>query len=133
MSGYIGAAEELRRNENQREAYEATGNCVVLAGPGSGKTKFLTVKMARVAAEDIWAPQAMACVTYSNECVRELRRRLNTLGLEESTGLSLGTVHSFCLKHVLLPYARLAGIALPNPLHVAGLKRQQEVFDKARN
>src|SRR5881397_2540254 len=38
---YQRAAEDLRRNKGQWDAYNSEGNCVVLAGPGSGKTKTL--------------------------------------------------------------------------------------------
>ncbi|MGO7423795.1 UvrD-helicase domain-containing protein, partial [Rhizobium ruizarguesonis] len=41
---YLDYAEELRPNAAQWQAYESTGHCVVLAGPGSGKTKTLTIK-----------------------------------------------------------------------------------------
>ena len=73
---YLRAAEELRRNPGQRDAYNSRGNCVVLAGPGSGKTKTLTIKLARLLAEDVEAPRGVACITYNNECARELEQRL---------------------------------------------------------
>ena len=77
---YLTAAEELRRNSEQWKAYESKGHCVVLAGPGSGKTKVLTVKLARLLAEDVAPPRGIACLTYNNECARELVRRLARLG-----------------------------------------------------
>ena len=43
---YLKAAEDLRPNDKQWQAYETVGHCVLLAGPGSGKTKTLTVKLA---------------------------------------------------------------------------------------
>jgi hypothetical protein len=39
---YVEAAKEFIDNPGQLKAYDSTGNCVVLAGPGSGKTKTLT-------------------------------------------------------------------------------------------
>ena len=48
---YLEAAEDLRRNPGQWQFYESTGHCVALAGPGSGKTKTLTIKMARLLVE----------------------------------------------------------------------------------
>src|SRR5271166_1691979 len=39
---YAIAAESLNGNEEQLEAYESDGHCVVLAGPGAGKTKTIT-------------------------------------------------------------------------------------------
>ena len=51
--GYLQAAGELRKNKEQWTAYNSTGHCIVLAGPGSGKTKVLTTKVARMLAEDV--------------------------------------------------------------------------------
>lgn len=116
---YLQAALQLRDNPGQWAAYESTGNCCVLAGPGSGKTKTLVTKLARVMAEDVRAPRGVACITFSNEAARELTRRLRQLGLEQSPRLFVGTVHSFCLLHLLLPFAQLAGLELPYPLKVA--------------
>lgn len=116
---YMVAAAALRSNEGQWSAYESTGNCVILAGPGSGKTKTLTIKMARMLAEDVKAPRGIACITYNNQCARELRRRLSALGVEDGRRAVIGTLHSFCLQQLLLPYARLAGIEVPDPVAVA--------------
>lgn len=131
MTHYLEAAQELRPNEKQWLAYESPGNCVVLAGPGSGKTKLLTIKIARLLDEEICRPRGLACVTYSTECVRELRRRLAVLGVDNAPGLFLGTLHAFCLQHVLLPHGALAGLALPKPLRIAGPRAQKEVLAKA--
>src|SRR3546814_13114599 len=88
------------------EAYESTGNCVMLAGPGSGKTKTLTVKLARMLCEDVEAPRGIACITFNNECARELENRLDALGVDSGGRVFIGTVHSFSLTQILLPYAR---------------------------
>lgn len=116
---YLQVAPQLKDNEGQWQAYEATESCCVLAGPGSGKTKTLVTKLARVLAEDVHKPRGVACITFSNEAARELLRRLRQLGLHQSDRLFVGTVHSFCLLHLLIPYARLAGLKLPYPLKVA--------------
>lgn len=116
---YMLAAEVLRNNKGQWKAYESQGNCVILAGPGSGKTKTLTIKMARMLAEDVRPPRGIACITYNNQCARELRRRLGALGIEDGRRASIGTLHSFCLQHIVLPFARIAGIPIPDPVNVA--------------
>lgn len=54
---YLAAAAQLRTNSEQWKAYESKGHCVVLAGPGSGKTKVLTVKLARLISEEITPPR----------------------------------------------------------------------------
>lgn len=83
---YLKAADELRRNAGQWAAYQSEGNCVVLAGPGSGKTKTLTVKLARLLTEDVLEPRGIACITYNNECARELENRLEALGIVPGGG-----------------------------------------------
>ncbi|TIV60515.1 MAG: ATP-dependent helicase [Mesorhizobium sp.] len=121
---YLRAAQELRNNPGQWEAYNSTGHCVVLAGPGSGKTKTLTTKLARMLAEDIEEPRGLACLTYNNECARELETRLDNLGVELGRRAFIGTVHSFSLTQILMPYAKIADLGLPEDFSVA--TRQQQ-------
>lgn len=128
---HITAAEDLRSNSEQWEAYESQGNCVVLAGPGSGKTKTITIKIARLLTEDVRPPRSAACITYSNACVAELRSRLRKIGVEESSSLLISTVHSFCLTELVLPFARLAGLAVPDPLTVASPSQSSNLFARA--
>jgi len=128
---YVQAAEDLRGNEDQWRAYQSTGNCVILAGPGSGKTKTITVKIARLLAEDVRRPRRIACITYSNACVGELRSRLIKLGADEGDRLLLSTVHSFCLTELVLPYAVMAGLNVPDPLVVASPAQAKNLFSDA--
>lgn len=100
------ALAELAGNAEQAQAAAATGHCVVLAGPGSGKTKTLTTAIARTLIEDVAEPQGIACITYSNECAIELETRLAKLGIQQGGRVFIGTVHSFALTQVIMPYAR---------------------------
>lgn len=128
---YLRAAEELRPNQGQWDAYNAKGHCVVLAGPGSGKTKTLTIKMARMLAEDVQEPRGIACITYNNECAKELEQRLDALGIEPSGRVFIGTVHSFSLTQVILPYAKVAGLGLPDDFSVATQDEQGRALERA--
>ncbi|MGC2332420.1 MAG: ATP-dependent helicase [Candidatus Acidiferrales bacterium] len=128
---YLEAAEELRGNAGQWRVYESDGNCVVQAGPGGGKTKTITIKIARLLSETVRRPRRLACITYSNACVGELRGRLRKLGIAEDDRLLLSTVHSFCLTELVLPYARLVGLDVPEPLAVASPFRSRQLFEKA--
>ena len=130
-AAHIEAAEELRENEGQWQAYESEENCAILAGPGSGKTKTITIKIARILEQEIRRPQRLACITYSNECVRELRRRLNALGVDDRTRILVSTIHSFALTEIVMPYAPMAGIAIPNPIVVTAPSKSEELFKKA--
>ncbi|ARS54158.1 DNA helicase UvrD [Kushneria konosiri] len=127
-AAYLTQAADLARNPGQQAAYDSTGNCVMLAGPGSGKTKTLVLKLARVMAEDVRAPRGAACITYSQECARELTRRLERLGLREAPNLFIGTVHGFCLRHLLMPYGRLADLPVPFPLAVATQRQSDQAM-----
>jgi DNA helicase-2/ATP-dependent DNA helicase PcrA len=128
---YLRAAEELRRNEGQWKAYEAQGHCVVLAGPGSGKTKTLTIKLARLLSEEIEPPRGLACITYNNECARELEQRLDALGIEPSNRVFIGTVHSFSLTQIIIPYAKPAALGLPDSFAVANKRQRRSALEHA--
>ena len=130
---YLKAAEDLRPNVGQWDAYNSAGHCIVLAGPGSGKTKTLTVKLARILAEDVREPRGLACITYNNECARELQQRLDMLGVEPGPRVFIGTVHSFSLTQIILPYAQLAGLELPSEFAVATQQQQRVALERAFN
>ena len=128
---YLQAAEHLRRNPGQWAAYNSVGHCVVLAGPGSGKTKTLTIKMARILAEDVDEPRGVACITYNNECARELEIRLDSLGVQRRNRVFIGTVHSFALTQIILPYARTAEINIAPDFRVATQSAQRAALQVA--
>ena len=111
--------EKLMANDKQREAYLYDDHCVVQAGPGSGKTATLTLKIIRLLSEKIPPPRGLACLTFNKEAVRELQNRLKNLGLPQRMNVFLGTVHSFCLSCVINPFARLFCPDLHYPLLVA--------------
>lgn len=128
---YIQRAEDLRQNIGQWSAYESQGNCVVLAGPGSGKTKILTLKLARMLKENVQPPRGVACITYNNECARELEDRLGVLGVEPSRRVFIGTVHSFSLTQIILPYAKVSQMGLPDNFRVATRSEQKLALERA--
>jgi DNA helicase II / ATP-dependent DNA helicase PcrA len=128
---YREVAKDFRDNPGQFEAYESTGNCVILAGPGSGKTKILTTKLARMLAEDVRPPHGIACITYSLECAGELQRRLAALGVEEARNVFIGTVHSFCFKNIILPYGHLSDLQLLSEPSIATDEQRRDLFESA--
>jgi DNA helicase-2/ATP-dependent DNA helicase PcrA len=113
------ALADLAGNPEQSEAVREQGHCVVLAGPGSGKTKTLTTAMARTLVEDVVDPRGVACITYNNECAVELETRLAAFGVEGSDRIFIGTVHSFALAQVIMPYARCVPGLLSSKFRVA--------------
>lgn len=99
--------ELIKRDERQYEAYQSMGNSVIIAGPGSGKTRILTLKAITLAKSYIHKPCGLACISYSRESVRELKKRLRAYGYIPSNKDFIGTVHSFSLLHVIQPFAHL--------------------------
>ncbi|EXS69447.1 MULTISPECIES: ATP-dependent helicase [unclassified Sphingobium] len=122
MSNHLALARalvDLAANAEQAAAVQERGHCVVLAGPGSGKTKTLTTAMARCLVEDVVDPRGVACITYNNECAIELETRLAALGIASNDRAFIGTVHSFALTQVIVPYARCLPGLLPDEFRVA--------------
>jgi DNA helicase II / ATP-dependent DNA helicase PcrA len=109
MTALEQARDELRRNSGQWEAFTSSGHCVVLAPPGSGKTKLLTTRLAEDLLTRIPHPHGAACITLTNAAADELERRLRMLGVPRRSNVFVGTVHSFALSRIIAPYARVAG------------------------
>lgn len=99
--------ELIQKDKQQFSAYKAEENTVVIAGPGSGKTKILTLKAVSLLKSSIKEPCGLACISFSRETVRELKKRLKQYGYIPNKKDFLGTVHSFSLLHVIQPYAHL--------------------------
>ena len=120
----------MAKNLEQLSAVSEHGHCVVLAGPGSGKTKTLTAAMAR-AMLDVIEPRGIACITYNNECAIELETRLAKLGIRQSQRIFIGTVHSFALTQVLYPYARCVLPELGSDFRLATEAERKDAVETA--
>jgi DNA helicase-2/ATP-dependent DNA helicase PcrA len=120
-----------RLNDEQKKAVLAEGNTVVMAGPGSGKTATLVVKIGHLISGKITPPAGLACVTYNNDAVREFRMRLADHGVFSRRSLFLGTVHSFCLNCIVRPYAHLIDNRFTSGVNVAGPNVADRIFNEA--
>ncbi len=87
-------------NPRQREAVEAgDGAILVLAGPGSGKTRVLTYRVAYLVADRHISPRRIMAVTFTNKAAREMKERLQSLiGAEALGELTIGTFHAVCAR-----------------------------------
>lgn len=121
--------QELKNDEMQLAAYNSLDNTVVIAGPGSGKTTVLTLKVMQLLEQYITDPRGLACLTYSTEAAREFKDRLKKLGLQKRKNVFLGTVHSFCLSEIIIPFARLyPKYKIPQPIKIISEKEKNKLF-----
>ena len=86
-------------NDAQRAAVtHPHGPLLVIAGPGSGKTRVITHRIAWLI-EQGTPPWRILAVTFTNRAAREMRSRLESLiGVEDSDKVWLGTFHRICVR-----------------------------------
>jgi DNA helicase-2/ATP-dependent DNA helicase PcrA len=87
-------------NEQQRAAVTAgNGPVLVLAGPGSGKTRVLTQRAAYLISQVGIHPYRILAVTFTNKAAREMQSRIERLlGVDATRGMWLGTFHAMCVR-----------------------------------
>src|SRR4030043_897299 len=92
---------------SQRKAvFHTEGPLLVLAGPGSGKTRVITYRIAALIDSGV-KPYNICAITFTNKAADEMRQRAVTLGA--SAGAHITTFHSLCVR-ILRRYASFADI-----------------------
>ncbi|HMR31213.1 MAG TPA: UvrD-helicase domain-containing protein [Geminicoccaceae bacterium] len=104
-------------DEDQRRAAELVdGPVVVLAGPGSGKTRMLTRRLAHLIVERGVLSEACLAVTFTRRATEELRQRLRAL---LPVGVPLCPVHSFHSLGLTILRRHAAALGLPAEFRIA--------------
>ncbi|WP_200411020.1 ATP-dependent helicase [Virgibacillus salexigens] len=130
METYLNKLEQIKNDPYQFTAFKSNISTVVKAGPGSGKTTVLTLKIMRLLNENITPPRGLACITYNKEAVKEFTKRLTELGYSKRNNVFLGTVHAFCIAEVISPFAHLYDYNIPMPLKIVTEKQKRQIFAK---
>ena len=87
-------------NKQQRNAVTAgNGPVLVVAGPGSGKTRVLTQRIVYLIAVEGVRPWQILAVTFTNKAAKEMQARVKSLLPDQAIeGIMLGTFHSICAR-----------------------------------
>ncbi len=103
------AKDEIARQltPSQRKAvFHVEGPLLVIAGPGSGKTRVITYRIAALIDSGI-NPHSICAITFTNKAAEQMRQRAVKLGA--SAGAHISTFHSLCVR-ILRRYANRSGI-----------------------
>lgn len=130
------ATELAALTPEQRTAALHLGDIVIKAGPGSGKTRTIVARAGYLLQTGEDPFRGVAAITYTRPAAREIRVRLQRMGLNPGHRLVSSTVHAFCLHHVVRPFSVIAGRAPISRGAVLGSADSQSlwqaVFDEAR-
>jgi DNA helicase-2/ATP-dependent DNA helicase PcrA len=84
-------------NPAQREAVDTIeGPLLVVAGPGSGKTQVVSLRVANILRRTQSRPSNILCLTYSTSGATAMRTRLRELIGPDAYGVTVTTIHGFC-------------------------------------
>jgi len=107
-------------NAAQKEAVETiAGPVLILAGPGSGKTRVIIHRIAYLINVCGVSSRNIIAVTFTNKAAREMQERLSQLAATASQGITMGTFHAICAKIL-----RMEGNAI-------GIDRGFVIYDQA--
>lgn len=113
-------------DEDQREvAQQLRGPVAVIAGPGSGKTRVISHRIAYGVAMGVYDPAKVLAVTYTNKAAAELRTRMRALGVPN---VSVRTFHAAALSQLQFFWPQLTGAQSPRlvPSKLALLRESAE-------
>ncbi len=118
--------------EPQREAVmHVDGPMLILAGPGSGKTRVITRRVAYLVRHVGIAPWNILAITFTNKAAGEMRERVATLVSErQARAITVCTFHSLCAR-ILRTYAQR--LHLPESFSIYDTDDQQRAMKQAIN
>ncbi len=93
--------------ESQRQAVlHIEGPLLVIAGPGSGKTRVITNRIASLIDKGV-LPSSICAITFTNKAAEQMRQRVSQM--ETPAGAHISTFHSLCVR-ILRGFSAEAGV-----------------------
>ncbi len=91
-------------NDRQKHAVDTTeGPVLVVAGPGSGKTELLSLRVGNILRQGNVSPHNILCLTFTENGALNMRERLAKLIGQDAYRVSIFTFHAFC-NHIIARY-----------------------------
>src|SRR5712691_2152556 len=120
-------------NEPQRKAVTTTqGPVLILAGPGSGKTRVITHRIAYLVQHEQISPWRILAVTFTNKAAKEMRERLEKLvGINASKEMTIGTFHAICARVLRYEADYLAPLGLNRSFVILDASDQATLIKQA--
>ena len=85
-----------RLNPEQKHAVDTIdGPLMVIAGPGSGKTELLSLRVANILKQTDTDPRQILCLTFTDAAAVNMRKRLGSLIGQTAYRISINTFHTF--------------------------------------
>ncbi|MCE9517699.1 UvrD-helicase domain-containing protein, partial [Candidatus Nomurabacteria bacterium] len=84
-------------NEQKRAVDTIDGPVMVVAGPGSGKTQILSLRVANILAQTQMRPGNILCLTFTDSAAVNMRKRLIGLLGVDAYRVAIHTFHNFCV------------------------------------
>ncbi|OLB40342.1 MAG: hypothetical protein AUH05_09665, partial [Ktedonobacter sp. 13_2_20CM_53_11] len=108
------------------------GPLLILAGPGSGKTRVITHRMAYLVQHEQISPWRILGVTFTNKAAKEMRDRLEKLvGVSESKEMTIGTFHAICARVLRIEADHLAPLGLNKSFVILDTEEQTALIKQA--
>lgn len=121
--------QNLNQAQNEAVTYN-TGNLLVLAGAGSGKTRVLVSRIALLVCEHQISPSQILAVTFTNKAALEMRNRIeNLLGLSIKS-MWAGTFHGLAHKILRIHYKK---VGLPGTFQILDSDDQLRLIKQIMN
>lgn len=100
------ATENLTESQ-QKAVWHKDGPLLVIAGPGSGKTRVITNRLAALVSQGV-TPWSICAITFTNKAADEMRNRVFAMNVP--TGAHISTFHSLCVR-ILRQFPQAADIS----------------------